>query len=681
MSKLRHDAFDRLDRWEAAPASGTSLTWLLLTTVCGAYGLVKALDLAGFPCSLWIAHMLDMSVGRLRSSLAAAGGLLGSVLGSHGESLLQTGLTRFTSALSSGPSTTPPGLGNVSNSCYQNSVIQGLAALPSLRNYLSVMTSQHSSLTSDSTHGALYDLIKELNDPANVGKHFWIRGKLKSMSTFTQQDAQEYFSKILDDMDTEAKKASSNMRRCSVSLLEATKVSHHPSSMQSTPLVVGHGHVLAPQSTLLQDKVTPNPLDGLIAQRVGCTACGYSGGLSLINFNCITVSLGTHQNYDIRDCLDEYTKLEYIDGVECPKCTLLKLQKTLTPLATPGSPFETKLRLVSDMLDEEKFDDNTLVKALNIPKKNWVQSSKSKQIVIARAPKSLVLHVNRSNFDEVTGASYKNTASVSYPRLLDLGHWCLGNASDSSQPHARAFEEWPRDPTQSMLLSTDSAMASSPALQYKLQAAVTHFGSHGNGHYVCYRPHTRIAMQSDPLLPDDQQNTHSEQWWRFSDDTVYAVPEEQAHQANVFMLFYEQIDMASNTVSADADSMAVLLHIAQDAPLPPEQAPVIDSLVLDYNIAVTIPLPDDDASDNLGLLDPAVPGHLKNSSPSTKGNKSLRVNSTSNLSFRVSRNGSVESTNAQRDTEVSETVSEDVGSTQATSGSDARAFSSLTTNS
>jgi ubiquitin carboxyl-terminal hydrolase 1 len=652
---------DSYRRW-GAPVSNTSLTWILLSTVFGAYIFLKALEVAGFPIWLWVAQRVDMATAVLRPSgetsegtMQRAGGLLSSVFGFSGESLLQKSVSRFTSALSSGPSNVPPGLGNISNSCYQNSVIQGLAALPSVRDYLATITDEYPSFTADSTNGALHELLDKLNDPANLGHNFWIRGKLKSMSTFTQQDAQEYFSKILDDMDNEVKKATSSKRRSSVSWLESTKtLSNSPDTRNDA-----NSSEADKQAATEQVKAISNPLDGLIAQRVGCTSCGYSEGLSLINFNCITVSLGNNSSYDIRECLDEYTKLEYIDGVECAKCTLLKTQKTLTPLATPGSLFEAKLKAVSEIIEEEKFEDNTLVKTLNIPKKNWVQSSKSKQIVVARAPKALVLHINRSIFDEMTGAQYKNLAGVTYPRILDLGNWCLGTSPSGSRQPDIPLEEWPRDPRQSMLQETDEPTTTSP-FQYRLRAAVTHFGSHGNGHYVCYRPHARLMTQPEEGQEDEDQDQYlpEEQWWRFSDDTVYAVHEEQAHQGSVFMLFYERLDEPMAMEAAEAESLPVLIPVTEDAPLPTESTQDSKTMFEGFEMAVEVPLPEED-----DLLD-LIPPESSTIDYTTKPEEYTPLES-------FVEHTPIEQAPNDTETETSEAESEDAPSTQVTSDSEA----------
>ena len=643
-------------RWNPPTDSHTTITTVILGAIIGLYALFKTFDFLGYPVSLWTYRLLQMAtdVLRLRGSSFGStssastddetmqrGGMLGSLFALNPADLIQKGVRGVANALSIGPSEVPPGLGNISNSCYQNSVIQGLASLPSLRDHLAKTTSKNPSLTPESTNGALFEIITKLNNPENKGQHFWIRGKLKSMSTFEQQDAQEYFSKILDALDEEVKKTATSKRRSSVSWLEVTK------SLSNSPDTDGEAKKgskdESEKSGPSPEQIPSNPLEGRLAQRVGCTSCGYSEGLTLIPFNCITVSLGKNSGYDIRDCLDEYTTLEFIDGVECAKCTLLKLQKTLTPLVTakPESPLKARLEAVQEALEKEDFEDKTLLKTLNVPKKNWVQSTKSKQAVVARAPQSLVLHVNRSSFNEYTGMPFKNTAGVSYPTVLDLGNWCLGGIPNGSEQPAASEEAWPRDPKESMLAKGEPTTDS--PFQYRLRAAVTHYGSHGNGHYVCYRSHPKAApkaeVQEDSAdvavededvedveaqeapesqdlqelqesqasqesqesqdAPEAAAEPQSEQWWRFSDDSVYAVSEQEAHQGNVFMLFYERID--ESTPSAD-QTAAVSTSVAQDVPLPPVDAALYAPTPMDDE-AINVALPEEEDDDDDNLLD------------------------------------------------------------------------------
>ena len=653
MSHADYLTFEEFNRRSATPNAHTTPAAVGIAVIACIVTAFKFADFLGYPVWFWIrqlAHKMALEIVRAVSPAPSldseasddtmqSGGMMGNLFG-MGASALSKGVRGVASALARGPSNVPPGLGNYDNSCYQNSVIQGLASLPSLREYLTKTTTDHSSLTTETTNGALLDMISQLNDPEKRGQHFWIRGKLKSMSTFTQQDAQEYYSRILDELDKEIKKTTSSKRRTSVSWAEATRSLSLPEAGDKEKDSEKEGIEKKNESQPEQPKVSPIPLEGSLAQRVGCTTCGYSEGLSLIPFNCVTVSLGRNRHgYDIRELLDEYTDLEYIEGVECAKCTLLKLKSTLAPLAEakgPDSPFATRLQAVQEALDDEDLKDTTLTKTFNIPKKNWVKSEKSKQAVIARAPRSLVLHVNRSIFDETTFTQYKNNAGVAYPSVLDLGKWCLGTQpSGSGKPDLDPkTEEWPRDPKKSMLVGADVKTPS--PFQYRLRAAVTHFGTHGNGHYVCYRPHPKVVRkatseeredeetaevpedETEAELKEDEEEVASEkqemdetaneedeveeeeeeeeqlapgeeQWWRFSDDTVYAVSEQEAHQGNVFMLFYERIDESTPATEA-AQTAAQSTAVLEPAPLPPSQLQPIEA----NEEAEQVLVPDDD---------------------------------------------------------------------------------------
>jgi ubiquitin carboxyl-terminal hydrolase 1 len=586
------------DRRLHADPRASSYAALGLLVAAGLYTCFKALEFLGFPVWSRLCMALESATGLVLRGASSAdapsadgdtalqhgGSLLRRTLGLNGTSLLQKGVRGVAGALSKAPSHAPPGLGNWDNSCYQNSVIQGMASLPSLRAYLASATADYSALDMESTNGALFDMLSKLNDPRSHGQNLWIKGKLKSMSTFQQQDAQEYYSKILDALEKEVQQEVKK-RRPSHAWADAAKAAaksqrHDSDAAASSDPSCARGEEDATLPE--QPKMIPNPLDGLLAQRVGCIRCGYVEGLQLIPFNCITVSLGRNGAYDIRECLDEYTHLEQIEGVECAKCTLLKNKAALAPLADRASAYAERLQAVENALENDDFDDKTLVKNFKILKKNWTQSIKSRQAVIARAPKALVLHVNRSIFDEMTGAMYKNSANVSYPRMLDLGNWCLGSDLAGGQ--------WPRDPTKSMLGDTNAEPTTNSPYQYRLRAAVTHYGSHGNGHYVCYRPHAQTPASEDDADREEVATT-SEKWWRFSDDSVYAISEAQAHQGNIFMLFYERIDQEMPVRDNVKEAARSTILLDDSIPLPPDDVRIPQ--MLSDDTAATIPLPDD----------------------------------------------------------------------------------------
>ncbi|KAH8705360.1 putative ubiquitin hydrolase [Talaromyces proteolyticus] len=468
-------------------------------------------------------------------------------------------LSGLGSALLGAREPVPPGLGNWDNSCYQNSVIQGLSSLESFMNFLNYNIRNLDERGPLLTHRALQEITEMLNDPINHGQKFWIPSELKSMSSWQQQDAQEYFSKIMDQLDREIRDALKGVTT-NIGLRFTSPKEHLAGASES---------VLSSEDDVQQRETFANPLEGLLAQRVGCMRCGWTEGLSLIPFNCLTVSIGKEQEYDIRDCLDSYMTLEHIEGVECAKCTLLRTKDQLCHLLkqievdeeqadttqpsklseTLRDSAQTRLQAVQDALDEEDFTETALSKKCHIPSKSRVSVTKSRQAVIARPPKNLVAHVNRSVFDENTGMLRKNYADVRFPGVLDLSDWCLGHFDGKKELQ----ETWNTDP-QSSMLSQSGAISEALNRKYELRAVVTHYGRHENGHYICYRKFStrdfpvEIPERVEQIEQVDDEKDVLHRWFRLSDEDVQMVSDQAVfNQGGVFMLFYERIDEIEET--------------------------------------------------------------------------------------------------------------------------------------
>ncbi|KZL81892.1 ubiquitin carboxyl-terminal hydrolase [Colletotrichum incanum] len=490
----------------------------------------------------------------------------GGIMGTVSQAGIR-GLSSVSGAVMSlkGSSDYPPGLGNLDNSCYQNSILQGLASLKPFPKYLAdpVQDPEIDRRRVEAVD-TLRGLIADLNSARNYGKTLWTPGSLKNMSTWQQQDAQEYFSKLLDEVDREIAKAAKATQKSTGFESECTNddtaTSQHSddSGYQSLSTV----------SKISSAKVLRNPLEGLIAQRVACVECGHSDGLSMIPFNCLTLSLNVGGNdHDLYELLDVYAHIEPIEGVECGKCTLLKAKRLLTMLverAEASYTDEEKLKeprsrlvAVEEALDEDDFEDKTLTEKCKFPSQFKVSSTKTKQAVIARPPQSLAVHMNRSVFDENTGMMYKNSSGIRFPLTLDLGPWCLGSASNSRESEE---EQWLLDPRSSMVAG-DKRKSYITGPIYELRAVVTHYGRHENGHYVCYRKFPRHSSPEDAdevLVKSETSDENTEtDWWRLSDETVRKVDEEEVlDQGNVFMLFYDCVDPnivpSSEVAAADA---------------------------------------------------------------------------------------------------------------------------------
>lgn len=514
-------------------------------------------------------------------------------------SVSQAGIRAYSNTFSSyrGDTTKPAGLVNWDNSCFQNSILQGLASLRHLPRYLTALTpGQSLPVGHDDTSiaaSALRAFVADLNNPENNGKTLFPPGILRNMNTIQQQDAQEYYSKLVDQVEEDVEKSAK--AACKPPGFESeltrddTVTSQHSddSGYQSLPMLSKAGSELV---------TIRNPLVGLSAQRVACTACGYSEGLSMLPFNCLTLDFEVGvSHYDIFELLDNSVRLEFLSNVNCDKCTLLEYGKRLQQMAKVVPAAVERLQLVEQMLEEDEFDDESL-KKLKIPDSAKVSSTKTKQVAIGRPPPSLVMHMNRSVFDRTTGHIYKNLAGVQFPKTLDIGPWCIGSAggkdvpseadaeidSGESQPpeNVRDKEQWVLDATASMVAGdTHPSKISGPI--YELRAVVTHAGRHDNGHYVCFRKHPRGSakalkhskIEGNDELPDDVDSNDGDpvdrttaptadpegpygedrdsEWWRLSDENVYQVSEQNVlSQGGVFMLFYDCIDPNSILITA-----------------------------------------------------------------------------------------------------------------------------------
>lgn len=380
--------------------------------------------------------------------------------------------------------TSPPGLGNWDNSCYQNSVLQGLASLPAFLNSLesSLNFCDQFRVTTE-THRALAEFLQQLTTLSSSRTVLWTPKILKSMDSWQQQDAQEYFSRVLEAVEKEAVRSVQACQILSRAGLECLRNlfagDKMPKVTPNDPQEHPWGQIPKTAASLeshnrLRD--TRSPLDGLTAQSLRCTTCDFTEGLSLTQFNCLTLNLGLRGSARLEDLIDELTEPEEVQEVECDRCT----------------------KNERDRINLER--DST--EAINGPRQKQegekikpVLRTKLKQITLARLPKDLVLHINRSIFDDF-GNQRKNSSAISFPVFLNVSNrWCVPLDSGERQNQ----------------------------VVYELKCVVTHYGRHDNGHYIAL-------------------GKRGKEWYSFNDERVTQISEEEVlSYGNGFMFFYEAV--------------------------------------------------------------------------------------------------------------------------------------------
>jgi ubiquitin carboxyl-terminal hydrolase 1 len=391
----------------------------------------------------------------------------------------------------------PPGLGNWDNSCYQNSVLQGLASMPAFMEFVDQGLTLCDNLELPATtHRALRLFLAQLSDVTRRQTTIWTPSVLKSMDSWQQQDAQEYFSRVIEALEKESQRCSKALnkrasrgfepltRRESGSAGILDRLSLEDSSVEesdSTPLTSPTSQTSF-RTAVNVSSLPKSPIDGSQAQALKCQTCGFSEGATLTPFSCLTLNLGLRGPSYLEDLLDDYTEPEIVEDVECTECT----------------------KALADGRDKKKGSDDSdsgsdVPSPSKRPKLKSVLRNKAKQLTICRLPKDLVLHINRSIFDD-WGESRKNTSPISFPNKLEfVSKWCIPLSDDDDDERVEAV--------------------------YELQCVVTHHGRHENGHYVAFAK-------------------RGKGWYCFNDEIVTPVSEADVlSRGNVFMLFYEAVNI------------------------------------------------------------------------------------------------------------------------------------------
>ncbi|KAA1113461.1 hypothetical protein PGT21_032032 [Puccinia graminis f. sp. tritici] len=443
-----------------------------------------------------------------------------------------------------------PGLINSSsNSCFINAVLQSLASMPHIIQYLDLIQSY--GLPSTPLANALGGMLLALNTPRDhpvVLKTFSVAQALldhpnarrSMLFNSEQQDAQEFLVTMIDALEAEAKLLADQL------LLEYQ-------STQSNGLE-------RDQFWIQAREICRSPFRALMAHRIACGTCGFTSVIRHSFADHFSLNVPPKTTCRLESCLQEYTKLEVLDDYICRKCSLIKTCDKLnlqldeiqhqhqqpTKLTNNKKKqvqlIKKKLAILKSAIEEDP--ERELVPQISIER--VASLTTTKQTMFARPPDSLTFHISRSTA-YARGVSFKNHCQVTYPEELILDPYCTSFelSGDATQPLSRNRQ------------TTD--------YRYRLLSVVVHFGTHSFGHYITYRRAPLSSSSSNPSSPtqdsksgsqrddDDGQldsrhlhhrPIHSRQrhtWYRISDENVQLASIDDALRSNPFLLMYERV--------------------------------------------------------------------------------------------------------------------------------------------
>jgi ubiquitin carboxyl-terminal hydrolase 1 len=249
--------------------------------------------------------------------------------------------------------------------------------------------------------------------------------------------------------------------------------------------------------------------------------------------------------------------MEQLKDANCRNCsiraTLKLLQKEMATLSAKAKQVQNRMeqrklldhlvtldkqcrqlddRIRSGRISEDYDDDSLRIKSI-------ASFASTKQVMIAKPPKILCLHISRSAFHEFGGLQ-KNMCQIVFPEILDISAYCTTGE----------LNVHPDQPI--------SQLPSGPGpYKYRLKSIIVHYGSHSYGHFVTYR---RL-----PCRCSCQRCQHVDHiWLRISDEKVDRVSLQDVLRANPYMLMYEALesehggDSAQSMVTSSSTSEATI---------------------------------------------------------------------------------------------------------------------------
>ena len=326
--------------------------------------------------------------------------------------------------------------------------------------------------------------------------------------------------------------------------------------------------------------ITPTPLNGWMGSTLQCKECGYVRPIHntpFLDIPLIPTSISRFQDWaggggpgllqkkssqlrlpscSLEECIQEFTSMETVEGVECLSCTLQQqqqhwreevsmLQGALNAAAgqkkDPTNIYSSSNGILYQelmqaqlhldvLLDTHPDDAESLFGESGCHNNNnnnnnddWIMTDPTttmtrtrvpilrrnahKRLVLTRLPTVLCFHVQRRFLDPYTETMNKTAQHVVFSEYLDANKFY-------KQPPKGGGKE-----------DEVSAKKTPTPLVYKLQSVVEHCGNAFSGHYQTYR----------------RNDGSSSGWCLVSDQTVQTVSWHQVQQCQAYMLFYEAV--------------------------------------------------------------------------------------------------------------------------------------------
>ncbi|NXG08182.1 UBP30 hydrolase, partial [Sakesphorus luctuosus] len=421
-----------------------------------------------------------------------------------------------------------PGLLNLGNTCFLNSLLQGLASCPSFIRWLEEFTAQYRTEQSKAQQHqhlsvTLLQLLRALSCQEGTEDDVLdascllevLRMNRWQISSFEEQDAHELFHVLTSSLEDERE------RRPRVTHLFDVHSLEQPETPQKQISCRARGS-LPPVSNHWKSQ---HPFHGRLTSNMVCKHCEHQSPVRFDTFDSLSLSIPAAvwgRPLTLDHCLHHFISSEAVKDVVCDNCTKIQAEGILN-----GQSIENQ------------------------------RTTFVKQLKLGKLPQCLCIHLQRLSWSS-QGTALKRHEHVQFSEFLVMdiykyrvpvhkaSHRTPEESPGAKDGTAGKPPEAEQPPGTKLLFMNGASSSSSflmspgtfplaafpecrpPLYPYRLMAVVVHHGDMHSGHFVTYR-----------RVPGPRAGPG--QWLWVSDDSVRRASLQEVLAASAYLLFYERV--------------------------------------------------------------------------------------------------------------------------------------------
>lgn len=429
-----------------------------------------------------------------------------------------------------------PGLLNLGNTCFLNSLLQGLASCPSFIRWLEKFSNSPTiqSRKDNQLSITLLQLLKALSSAEPGEEDVLDAGCLLDVlrlyrwhiSSFEEQDAHELFHVLTSSLEEERDRQPKVTHLFDMQSLESL-----PDQDEKTMTCRSR----APLHPIPSPWKFQHPFHGRLTSNMSCKRCEQQNPVRYDSFESLSLSIPLPQwgrPISLDQCLQHFISSETIKEVECENCT--KLHQGM---------------VVNGQVPESQ------------------RTTFVKQLKLGKLPQCLCIHLQRLTWSS-EGTPIKRQEHVQFTEYLSMDRYKHNAAAQRSQrlkavPKPLSVERSDDITEKATANGTDaehhnnnkpfsngscsSVFLHSPGVKsqlgltydyssteylFQLTAVLVHHGDMHSGHFVTYRRSPSSSRSPSPFVS---------QWLWVSDDSVRKASMHEVLSSNAYMLFYERV--------------------------------------------------------------------------------------------------------------------------------------------